>query len=307
MQVLFGHHQEGRQEFRTLEKLLFDHIRDTGRAYLFHFLFLVEVADAVGKEAVIKAAKYLPSEEDRQFNQKFYANSLAASLRADDAFRKCIERERLEILLDSDMIRLAYNRLKSTSTYQDYLASTLNGSGKEGEEERRIALSLFEEVVWTNEDLNQYWEDVFPSWDEDAEIVVPRVQAALRQWKPGQTPAWDSGQQELPQESREFVSRLLRLSLEHERELEALVAPKLDNWELERVSLMDRILIRMALTELLYCETIPVKVSINEYIDISKTYSTPKSKDFINGVLDNLMKTLREEGRIRKIGRGLVE
>ena len=100
---------------------------------------------------------------------------------------------------------------------------------------------------------------------------------------------------------------MLRLSLEHEEELEKLIKPKLENWELERVSLMDQILIRMALTELLYCDTIPVKVSINEYIDISKHYSTPRSKDFINGVLDNIMKNLQEEGRIRKRGRGLVE
>ncbi len=303
MQVLFAFNQEEKKDISLMEKKLFDSIRDTGRAFLYHFLLLVEIADSVEREAVMRAAKYLPTEKDLAFSRRFYHNAIAVALRADSAFRKTIEREKLDNLLDEELVRIVYNQLKETPDYQEYVRSLMD----DADADRRIALCVFEEVIWPSDDLDQHMEDIFPTWDEDVEIVIPRVQQTLKAWKPGQPGAWSADCLELPDESREFVRELLSLGLEKEVELEKLIAPKLENWELDRVSQMDRILIRMALTELLYCKTIPVKVSINEYIDISKEYSTPRSKDFINGVLDNLMKTLREEGRIQKQGRGLVE
>jgi len=303
MQILFAHNQEGSRDYAALEKKLMASIRDTGRSYLYHFLFLVEVADSVEREAVMRAAKHLPTDKDLSFSKRFYQNAIVAALRADDRFRKIADREKLRYLLDEELVRLAYNGLKALPEYETYALSPLNAA----EADRAVTIQLFEEVVWPSEDLDQHFEDSFPTWDEDVDIVIPRVLHTLKAWKPGQPGGWVDDILDLPQESRDFVCELLRLGLEKEEELEKLVAPRLENWEMERVSLMDRILIRMALTELLYCDTIPIKVSINEYIDISKTYSTPRSKDFINGVLDNLMKTLREEGRIRKRGRGLVE
>ncbi len=303
MQILFAHNQEEIKDGALMQKKLLASIRDTGRAYLYHFLLMVEISDSVEREATIKAAKYLPTDKDRAFTRRFYHNALVAALRADQDFRKLVEKEKLSHLLDSEMVRLAYNLLKATETYQQYLTT----ASEDTTADRNMALSLFEEVLWQSEDVDQHLEDIFPTWEEDVEIVLPRVQHAIRSWKPGEPGTWTADCLELPSESRDFVLELLRLSLEHEEELEKLIKPKLENWELERVSLMDQILIRMALTELLYCDTIPVKVSINEYIDISKHYSTPRSKDFINGVLDNIMKNLQEEGRIRKRGRGLVE
>jgi len=304
MQILFAHNQDGHsRDYASLEKKLMANIRDTARAYLYHFLFFVEVADSVEREAVIRAAKYLPTEKDLSFSRRFYENALAVALRADDRFRKTVEREKLRFLLDEELVRLAYNGLKALPEYEIYGLSNPGDT----EADRAIALRLFEEMVWPSDDLDQHFEDSFPTWDEDVDIIIPRVLHTIKSWKPGQPGAWGDDLFDLPQESRDFVCELLRLGLDKEEELEKLVAPRLENWEMDRVSLMDRILIRMALTELLYCDTIPIKVSINEYIDISKTYSTPRSKDFINGVLDNLMKTLREDGKIRKRGRGLVE
>lgn len=95
--------------------------------------------------------------------------------------------------------------------------------------------------------------------------------------------------------------------MEQEETLEQLIEPTLKNWDMERLAVLDVIIIKMALVEFLYFPTIPTKVTLDEYVDISKEYSTPKSKDFVNGILDKLMKTLAEEGKIKKEGRGLLE
>ncbi len=303
MQVLFAHQHEKETDYARLERRLFSSIRDTGRAFLYQFLLLVEIADSVEREALIRQAKHLPTEADLNFSRRFYSHQMAIALRADDSFRKLMEREKLNLLLDKDVVRLAWTHLKTLPEYSEYLLSD------EGDwaSDRRIAQALFEQVLWLSDDVEQHLEDVFPSWDEDLDMIIPRVLHSLKNWEPGQPGPWSGDCLELPHESREFVRLLLRLSLERGEELEALVSPRLANWELERVSLMDRVLLRMALAELLYFDTIPIKVSINEYIDIAKMYSTPRSKDFINGLLDTIMQSLREEGRIKKQGRGLVE
>jgi N utilization substance protein B len=155
--------------------------------------------------------------------------------------------------------------------------------------------------------VQQHFEDRFPAWDDDVDIVIPRTRQLLQHWPQGSSVDATGLDGTLSPEGRDFARQLLHACIEHRSLLDELVAPRLENWELDRVSLMDRVLLRMALAELLYFDTVPVKVSINEYIDISKTYSGPKSKDFINGVLDKVLQQLKEEGRIRKRGRGLVE
>ena len=108
-------------------------------------------------------------------------------------------------------------------------------------------------------------------------------------------------------EVKQFAIDLYRKTISHEQETETLIVSILENWDKERVALLDMLLMKMALTELLFFPEIPVKVTMNEYIDLSKLYSTPKSGEFINGILDSILKKLREEGRIEKSGRGMVE
>ena len=303
MQALYAFSQDEDLPRASLEKDLFRRIHETGRAYRYQFVFLVEVADRVERDAEMRLAKHLPSESDRQFSRRFYHNPLVRDLRADEVFRRLADREHLSAVVDTDVVRMAYSALKDSPIYADYMESP------EGdlEAERRVVREAFETVFWLSEDVEGHLEDQFPTWDDDVDLVIPRVQHAIKHWVPGQPGAWSSLDLQLPPESHTFVRSLLAKVLEHTEELDQLVMPRLDNWELERVSLLDRILIRMALAEMLYFDTVPVKVSINEYIDISKVYSTPRSKDFINGVLDNLLKQLKEEGRIKKRGRGLVE
>lgn len=308
MQALYAHQQDHDADAAFLEKDLFRRIRDTGRTLRYQFVFLVEVADRVLREAETRAAKYLPTDEDRDFSRRFYHNALVAGLRADADFRRDVERDQLTGLVDGEIVRLAYQALKASPAYAAYLAEPADADGRPSPEaERAVVLAAFNEVFWPSEDVQQHLEDIFPNWDDDVDLVIPRTRQLVQAWEPG-TPLDATGLDgSLPAEGRDFARQLLHATLEHADALDDLVVPRLENWELDRVSLMDRVLLRMALCELLYFDTVPVKVSINEYIDISKSYSTPRSKDFINGVLDNILQQLRQEGRIRKRGRGLVE
>ncbi|MEZ4978706.1 MAG: transcription antitermination factor NusB, partial [Chitinophagales bacterium] len=107
-------------------------------------------------------------------------------------------------------------------------------------------------------------------------------------------------------EDVEFSKDLLSNCLDKDEELDEIIKPKLKNWDLDRIALMDIVLIKQAIAEFLYFPYVPLKVSMNEYIDISKEYSTEKSKDFINGILDKVMKDLSDKGKIKKLGRGLI-
>lgn len=303
MQALYAYAQDPQIDPSFLEKDMFRRVKDTGRMLLYQFLFLVEVADRVEREAENLAAKHLPTDEDRHFSRRFYRHPLVESLRADAAFRQALEREKLQPLVDADIVKLAYGALKASEAYAEYLASPEG----EHEAERRLLLRAFEDIFWPSEDVQQHFEDRFPAWDDDVDIVIPRTRQLLQHWPLGEGIDQEGLDGSLSAEGRSFAQQLLHASIEHQELLDELVAPRLENWELDRISLMDRVLLRMALTELLYFDTVPVKVSINEYIDISKTYSGPRSKDFINGVLDNILQQLKEEGRIRKRGRGLVE
>jgi transcription antitermination protein NusB len=303
MQVLFANSESGLEAYPSLHKLVLQRIRDAGRSYLYHFAMLTWVSDRVEQEALMRSSKYLPTDKDLSFSRRFYRNAVVEALRGDAELRKLLSREAISVSTDDDIIKLCYNQLKELDAYREYLQTDPD----DWQADRRMALDFFEQVVWISDDANQHFEYLFPTWDEDVDMIVPRVQHGLRHWEPGQTAPWSGRILELPEESTQFVADLLRLSLDKAREMEELMTPRLENWELDRVSLMDRTLLRMALVELLFFPTIPIKVSINEYIDISKQYSTPRSKDFINGILDKLMKELRESGRIHKVGRGLVE
>jgi N utilization substance protein B len=269
------------------------------RAYLYHFVFLRELAACFAAEKQIKQEKYLPSEADRQFSVRFFESSWISTLRNDETLNKAIRTEKLNLLIDQDVLQLVYKKLKESEPYQNYLQQ--EGSKADAE----LSIRMFSELAWLDEDFDQHLEDCFPNWDEDAETVVPKVLSSIRSWREGKPfPMLDL---KIDSDSQKFVRELYQLALEHEEELEKLLEPSLKNWEIDRITFMDRLLLRLALVELLYFPSIPVKVSINEYIEISKSYSTPKSKDFINGVLDQLLKVLREEHRIQKRGRGLVE
>lgn len=193
-------------------------------------------------------------------------------------------------------------------TNEEYIAYVSLKNPSE-EEDREIAESLLKKVIFKNDTILSFFQELDLNWTENKSVVRSLALKVLKNTDTSQTDSahalpelainWD--------EDKEFFQNIFNLTVEMEKDFSEMIAHKAKNWDIDRIALTDKIIITMALTEMVNFPSIPVKVSINEYIDISKTYSTPKSKQFVNGLLDVLSKELTETGKIRKSGRGLLD
>jgi transcription antitermination protein NusB len=195
-----------------------------------------------------------------------------------------------DTLLDEDLLKKTYQRLVESEEYKDYLA--LEARDKRSEKE--ILEFIFTQLMLPNEDFINHIEELFINWDDDADMMNILVQNFL------QKPHSYDFNEFVSKEKMEFAKNLLETTIEKKEISMELLKPKLKNWDAERIASLDLIIIQMGISEFLYFETIPTKVTINEYIDLAKEYSTPQSGQFINGILDNIHKELTADGKIHK-------
>ena len=174
------------------------------------------------------------------------------------------------------------------------------------EEDKEIIQFILRKVFQSNKDLENHLSELFINYDDDDALLLHIICKYIDTFDLEKKDTFFQSM-DIWEEEKKFAMDLLAKTIQQNDELIALIQPKLKNWEMDRVAILDLILLKLAVCELKYFPTIPVKVSINEYIDISKLYSTPKSKDFVNGVLDKVKNELLEKGEIKKFGRGLVE
>jgi transcription antitermination protein NusB len=257
--------------------------------YLLHFL--AEVAGYAEKDARNRASKNLPTAEDLNINTKLAGNEWLWKMREDASLRKIIAAEKPGLTDSADMIKKTYNELCDTPEYKAYLAF----EGRDKKQERDIIIFIFSNLMLPSEDFVQHLEDHFSNWDDDADMMNQLVLNYLQ--KPG---TYDF-EQLLGAEKWKFAKELLRAAQEKQETCLELIKPRLKNWDAERLAQLDMILMRMGVCEFLYFETIPAKVTINEYIDLAKDYSTPQSGQFVNGILDNIHKDLQAEGKLHKV------
>lgn len=268
--------------------------------YLLNVLQLVKIAEYSQKDAAIRSAKLLPSEEDKRFVPKLYDNPCIMSIVENQGFQRAVKERQLSDSLDEDMTRNFYQTFAKMDAYKAYLMQ--EDSTKK--DHANILLELYR-YCSKDEDYNEFFEDIHNQWIDDSSLVVGAMKKTLKSFPLREFFYSDYVPDDLTTE--DYGEELLVTTIEEDEELLAYIKPTLKNWEAERVAIIDMILIKMALCEFLYFETIPPKVTINEYVEVSKLYSTPKSKDFVNGVLDKLSKQLRKDGKIVKTGRGLID
>ena len=303
MQSLYTFEQDPDISFSILEKNLTKNIEASYKAYSYNLLLISKIAEYSCKDAAIKASKLLPSEKDLQVSTKIFHNPVIQSLIQNKTFKEYIEKEKLHLISDQDLIMQLYKELVKDKTYQEYCSLAEGEISKE--KHVVLVLNLYNKIMLKNDLFYQHLEDVFPSWIDDKEQVAKAVQESIQSIK--QEASLNLLSIKDFSEETAFAKDLLKLAIEHNQIFVDLISPKVQNWEVDRIAKIDMILMKMALTEMLYFTYVPIKVSINEYIDISKIYSTPKSKDFINGIMDKMMKELKEDGKIVKMGRGLQE
>jgi len=276
-----------KQPIQTLEKQL-DKSREL---FIYLIYFLSEVARYAETNARKRANKNLPSQSDLNVNIKIAGNEFIWSLLENKSYQKALETDKPEGTIDMDLVKKIYNQLIETPEYKQYITEQSRDKAKE----REIIKLIFTQLMLPNEDFINHIEEHYNNWDDDAEMMDQLVLTYI------QKPNSIKLDQLMGADKWDFARNLLRTAIEKKDYCAELIKPKLKNWDADRIAQLDMILMRMGICELLYFETIPTKVTINEYIDLAKEYSTAQSGQFVNGILDNIHKELTTEGKITKI------
>jgi N utilization substance protein B len=276
-----------------------------GKTYdLYHYLLLLvlEVNDIAENKIEQALHKKIPTPADLNPNRRFIDNQVISQIRKNSAFKKYIFSSKLTWVNFSHIPRLLYNKMISWEVYDEYMNSEINNY----QSDKKFIIRLITELFSESEDLLYSLEEQSIYWNDDIEYVLVMIEKTLKKFKA------DSGENTglMPlfknDEDEEFVKVLFRKTVLRTGEFSELIDSNTTNWEVERIALMDILVMQLAITEVLEFPEIPVKVTLNEYIEIAKYYCTSKSSTFVNGILDNIVKEIRGKGLIKKFGRGLV-
>ncbi|QEC69782.1 transcription antitermination factor NusB [Panacibacter ginsenosidivorans] len=259
--------------------------------FVYLLYFITEVARYAEKDAKQRALRNLPSAADKNVNTKISGNELLWRILENESFKKEKATRTLAFPDTEDQVKKTYNELAATDNYKQYILA----QGRDKKAEKDMLIFIFTNLMLPNEDFIQHIEEHFTNWDDDAEMMDQLMLNYLQ--KPGSY----SLQQMVGEEKWKFAKDLLVTTFNKKDYALELIKPKLKNWDSERIAALDMILMQMGVCEFLYFETIPPKVTINEYIDLAKEYSTPQSGQFVNGILDSIHKELLSQDKIHKI------
>ncbi len=299
MQLLYAQTRDSELTKSDLLKRYDNGVDQSFELLMFTLYIFLNVTVLAVEDQKKKLAKHIKSEEDQAFTAKLYTNalvqSLAKNVELEDEFIKYKFKERV----DTDFFKKMYIEFAKMDEYGVYLKA---------EDTTEIHLDILLELfrfLRKNEYFSDVLDDNYSNWMDDKSLVVGTMKKMIKDL-PVKGSFYEAYYPD-EETARDYGQVLLSEVGKNEAYLLTLIEPTLKNWDIERLAIIDMILLKMALAEFLYFPTIPTKVTLNEYLEVSKQYSTPKSKDFINGILDRLMKALEAEGKINKEGRGLIQ
>lgn len=293
MQTLYSVESQDDDLMKTGEpaKLLQKHFDQTRRLLIYLIHFVTEVAFYSEKDAKNRASKHLPTQKDLEVNTKIAGNELLWKILEHKSFKEAVKNDKPEMLDDAELLKRIYSDLIATDQYQQYISI----KSRDKKQEKEILEFIFTDLMLPNDYFTSYIEEKFNNWDDDGEMVNTLMINFLNK------PNGYNFQEILSQEKWIFAKNLLGTTVDKKDTALDYIKPKLKNWEPDRIALLDMLLMRMGVCEFLFFETIPPKVTINEYIDIAKEYSTQQSGQFVNGILDNIHKDLVRENKMHKI------
>jgi len=300
LQTLYAYSQSGGSKTAVAEKDYLRVVKESYRLYLLNMLYLLKVADYSKKDFEIKSKKFVPTDDDKKASLRLYESPVLVALRENEEFFYRIKKEKLLSVIDKDMVRKLYQDFSKTEYYGTYLAME-----EVPLREHQYCLVNMYKTMLCDEIFLDHLEDVSPTSEDDQSLIFGALKRSVRSL-PEDDEFFIA---QLPNDEfvHDFGKELLYKVIRHDDELQELVVEKLKNWNEDRVAVLDMLLLKLGICEFLYFPSIPTKVTINEYVSLAKDYSTDKSKRFINGILDRLMKDLMDQGLINKEGRGLKE
>ncbi len=302
MQSIYAMHQNGSDDLEKEEKFLSYSIESIMDLYLIMISSLIELQKKEAEFIALSSKKHLATPEERKPNTKFIDNKIFQILEESNTISIALKDKKINNwTVNDDAILLLLQDVKQSDLYQKYM----NERATNFEKDKQFIIDLFTEVVAPNEKLYNYLEDYKLTWVDDIPLVNTQILKQLNQILEKES-NFKVAKLFKDEEDKEFVNLLFRRTVLNEIEFAKDFFDKTPNWDMDRIAEMDTIIIKMAICEFLKFPSIPTKVTINEYLEIAKEYSTPKSSIFINGILDNLVKEFHSADRIKKIGRGLL-
>jgi len=303
LQILFAYYSDEAPDARVYEKMLFESVNRFRDLYIGLISLMGEMQSLAIEKIEAGMNKRLPTHEDLHPNTKFVTNSLLRIIANSRKMSAASKEIHLQWRENPDLLKQMFKMLTESDDYKEYMESKERGF----EHDREYLLRMFRRHLINFELMHDYLEDVGIFWNDDLDLASSMVLRTLKSVKESDDditllPLWKEDDDE-----EEFCRQLFRQTLARGADNEKLIADNTPNWETDRIAVMDMVLLKMAFAEAMTFESVPVKVTMNEYIELSKFYSTPKSANFVNGLLEQVIPKLQTEGKIKKIGRGLVD
>ena len=301
MQSIYALHQSQSGDLEKEEKFLFYSLENIQDLYLVMISTLLELKKMEEVFLHKSSLKHLVTSEERDPNKKFINNKVIQLLAESNHLSISLENRKIDNWeTHDDYIQLLLRLIKESDLYVKYMSNRENSF----EEDKQFVLDIFTEIIVPNEKLYDYLEDSKLTWIDDIPLVNTEIIKQLKAIK-------ENSEIRMPRlykdvDDKDFAKNLFRKTVLNEKDLAKQYLDKTPNWDSERIAEVDTIILKMAICEFLKFPSIPVKVTINEYLEVAKEYSTPKSSIFINGILDNLVKEYQSNNTLLKTGRGLM-
>lgn len=304
MQCIYALIQSKDDSLEKQEKFLADSIEDMFSLYLLMISLFKEVQQFAASQVALSSKKYLEDATDDFPNkEKFVNNKVLLQIANNKSLTEALQQRKLKNwYLNEEYVKLIYKAIVESESYKNYMTTPTSTYG----DDKQLLRHLFEEVIAPNEKIYDYFEDDKLTWVDDIPIVNTFILKQLKKVDQNVMPTFFVPQLLKDEEDMKYAKQLLTKTLLNTAELEKEIEGKTPNWDKDRIADIDSILLKMAICELLNFPSIPEKVTINEFLEIAKEYSTPKSSLFINGILDKLVKEYKIEGKLNKMGRGLL-
>lgn len=305
LQSLYAYKMSNDQSLDIAEKELSKSISETYDLEVYLYSSLLEIRDIAENQIEDAKGKYFPTEEEKNPNMRFVNNALLQQLSENVELSKAIERLKINWIEQRDLLKRILNKFKASDSYKDYMSKT----EVTYEDEKKVVVQLLKNYLLKNESFLDYLTELKLYWESDFQFIGLSFLKFLKEFKQSDTSVKPiiKSLEFNEQEVRAFATDLFRKCVSHYDEFNYLFDKCIENWDVDRLAFLDIIIIKMGLVELVYCPEIPVRVTLNEYIEMAKEFSTDRSKLFVNGLLDRCLIDLRASGKIRKIENEEIE
>lgn len=302
LHILFAFYRGENDSLAKAEKELFHSIKKGYDLYHYLFQLLIEIQSFAQKRIELAKQKLMPTQEDLNPNTRFVDNPIFELINDNEAIQDYLSYNKLSWVNYPELIKKLYQKITASDYYQKYMELPQ----AEYSDHRQVVINILSKELADFDDFEQCLEEQSIYWNDDLEFMIGMVVKTLKKFEPDQpveTPVFPMFKNE---EDEDFAKRLLRKVVVNHTENTNIIDQYTKNWDVDRIASMDILIMEMALTEITDFPSVPVKVSFNEYIEISKFYSTEQSSTFINGVLDKIITSYRADNKIQKQGRGLI-